>query len=101
MVETADIIKLDQVLPLNCGTVAASCKKTGRILIVEEAAENGSVGQALLADFLQQGLHPASRLLNCGSGIVTHGDLKSLRHSLGIDAEGIYRTAKEMISREK
>lgn len=97
----ADVIKLDQVLPLKVDQIEASVSRTGRIIIVEEAAENGSVGQAILSVLLQNNCHPQARLLNCGNGIVTHGDLKSLRSLLGIDADGIYQTAKEMLSHEE
>ena len=96
-----DVIKLDQIKPYDMNDLTASVQKTGRILIVEEAAESGCVGQHILSSLLSSGIHPACRLLNCKNGIVTHGDVASLRRLMGMDAQGIYQTAKELISVEK
>ncbi len=97
---TADLIKLDQIAPLDLSAVRDSVGKTKGLLVVEEAAESGCVGQALLAQLACRNIHPRARLMNYGSGIVPHGDLASLRRQFGMDAQGIYETAKELCSNE-
>ena len=96
-----DVIKLDQIMPLNIDTIASSVSKTGRLLVVEETAENGCVGQAIISALMCRSSYPACRLVNFGSGIVPHGDRASLRRMMGLDAEGIYHTAKELLADEK
>lgn len=99
--DAADVIKLDRIQPLELTAIENSVSKTGRLLVVEETAESGCAGQAILAGLLARGVHPVCRLKNCGSGIVAHGDLASLRKLLGLDADGIYETAKELLAHEK
>ena len=95
-VET-DVIKLDQIQPLDLQSVIVSVRQTGRLVVVEETAEAGCVGDALLSGLLCQEIYPKARLLNLKDGIIPHGDLKSLRAMAGIDAQGIYAVAKELL----
>jgi len=97
----ADVIKLDMICPLDVGCIEASLKKTKAVLIVEETAESGCVGEAVLSQLMRRGSFSKSRLLNLGSGLLPHGDLASLRALAGIDAEGIYQAAKELLLYEK
>ena len=95
-----DVLKLDQICPLNLDGIAGSVRKTGALLVVEEAAEPACVGCAVLAGLLERGLDPAARLLNLKDGIFPHGDLKTLRARAGIDGPGIYRAGKELLHEE-
>ena len=97
---SADVLKLDVIQPMDLTGVLRSAKKTGRLLIVEEAAAAGCVGDAVLSGLMQQGITVQAHLLNLRDGIVPHGDLKSLRSLLGIDEQGIYLTAKELLRHE-
>ena len=97
----ADVIKLDRLLPLELDAVEASLAATGRILVVEEAAAAGSLGEAVAARLAQTGKMPrAMRLLNLQSGLVPHGATALLRHRVGLDADGIYQAAKELLAHE-
>lgn len=96
---SADVIKLDRICPLDCREIIPSVLQTGRLLVVEEAAEMGCLGQELLAALSRQEIClRAARLLNLKRGLVPHGDLASLRALTGLDAEGIYQAAKELCS---
>lgn len=98
---SADLLKLDQIAPLSLETVLASLEKSRRLLVVEEAAEAGCVGAAILADLAQRGKAPAaSRLLNLQSGLVPHGNVALLRRRTGLDAAGIEQAAKELLAHE-
>jgi len=98
---SADVIKLDQIQPLNLQPVLDSVRNTGRILVVEEVAKAGSIGEALFCDLLSVGERPICRTMNYGTGIVTHGDMGSLRKMMGMDSGSIYDTAKELLSYEE
>lgn len=95
---SVDVIKLDQILPLVSDSIVASVSNTGRILVVEETADAGCVGHEVLSMLAQKGLTFTGKTLNLGCGIVPHGDLNSLKAMMGIDAEGIYQTAKELLN---
>ena len=94
------VICLEQIAPLDAEPVLQSVRMTGRLLVVEETARAGSVGTELLAAIAANGILAASRHLNLGDGIVTHGDLASLKKVTGIDADGIYSAAKELLENE-
>ncbi len=95
-----DVIKLDLIQPLNLRTVMSSARKTHRLVVVEETARQGCVGESILAAFMQSGVFTATRLLNLENGIVSHGDTNVLRAMCKIDAEHIYETVKELLRDE-
>ena len=96
----ADIIKLPQVQPLELTSTVASVQKTGRLLVVEEAAHAAGVGEAVSAQLLRSGVSAKCRFCDLKDGIIPHGDLASLRGLAGIDPQGIYETAKELLGNE-
>lgn len=96
----ADVIKLDQICPLQLDSIIRSVSFAGRLLIVEEAAEMGCVGQEILAELAKKRITLRKTfLLNLKSGLVPHGNLKALRALTGIDANGIYQAAKELCAK--
>lgn len=97
----ADVIKLDQIAPLDCRDIAKSVEKTGHLIVVEETAEACCVGREIVTALSQGGLLFRSRLLNLKNGIVPHGDVKSLRKLMGIDSESIEQAARELLQHEK
>ena len=97
---SAAIVKLEQIWPLDLSGILPSVSNTGRLLVVEETAGNGCLGTDILAGLSARGLCPKSRLLNLRDGIVPHGSLKDLRRLMGIDAQGIYEAAKELLIHE-
>ena len=94
---SAEIIKLGMVSPNSFELVLSSLRKTGSLISAEEVCSAGCIGSAILAKAAASGLKlNAAKLLNLGSGIVSHGKVSELRHDKGIDAEGITAAAVEM-----
>ena len=91
---------IEDFAPLDLQEVIVSVKKTGRILVVEEVAETGCIGKEILAGLMACGVTASSKLLNLGTGIVPHGDVRSLQRETGIDPEAIYSAAKELLKHE-
>jgi 1-deoxy-D-xylulose-5-phosphate synthase len=91
---SAELIKLGIIRPMDYTDIEASILKTGRLLVVEESTETGSVGQqiAAFAAARQISMH-GIQLLNLGSRFIPHGTPKELRALCGIDAAGIVRAA--------
>ena len=95
-----DVIKLDQICPLQLNDIMRSVSVTHKLLVVEEVMQTGCVGEQILASFAQRGICCRSRLLNLGEAFVAHGDLNALRKQTGIDQDSIYEKAKELLYEE-
>ena len=94
----ADVIKLNRITPLETAQVEASVRKTGRILIAEEAVSMGSVGERLLARLAQAGisLKGAARC-DCGTGFVPQGSIAQLRSLCKLDSASLVKIAEEVV----
>lgn len=94
----ADIIKLNRLLPLAPEQIIESVRKTGRLMVVEETAGQGCIGERLCAELLRAEVPVKKvRLLNCGEAFVQHGSVEQLRKLVGIDEESIVRAGLEMV----
>ena len=97
----AEVIKLNQLCPLKADLVLSSLQKTGRLVVAEEVAKQGSVGPALVTAAVEAGITLKSvRLLNLGSGIIPQGTVQQLRSIYGIDSSAIERAALEVYQDE-
>jgi len=93
----AEVIKLNQLSPLDGALVAESAAKTGRLLVVEDVVSMGSVGERLLSDLMQRGiLLQKVALLNCKDSFVTHGTIPELHKLCGLDPKSIVQRATEV-----
>lgn len=93
----AEVVKLNQLTPLVPELVELSVRKTGALLVAEEQAARGSVGQRLSAGMERAGLPARVALINCGEGFVSHGSARQLKKDLSLDGAGICRTALEVL----
>lgn len=98
---SAEVLRLAQIKPLDLAPIADSVRKTGRLLVVEEAAGEGSLGQQVIAGLAELGLDAQMDAINTGDRFVTHGERKLLLQSLGLDAQSIANHVKEALHREK
>jgi 1-deoxy-D-xylulose-5-phosphate synthase len=95
---TAEVVKLNLINPLDEKTVLASLERTGRLLVAEDACSAGSVGGRLMSAVAASGLVlQGARLLNLGSGIVTHGTVEELLGLNSLDARGLVAAALELV----
>ena len=94
----ADVVKLGRIQPLDAELLDGSVKKTRRLIVAEECAAAGCLGQRISAHILEAGISvKCVKLLNLGAGIVTHGNTEKLRELCGIDAAAIARAAAEAV----
>ncbi len=94
----AEIIKLNQITPLDADLVARSVGKTGRMIVVEDVISIGCVGSRLVVDLEQRGIRPQVTLLNHGNKFTTHGAVHLLKNDLGLTPEQIAKKSLEVIS---
>ena len=95
----AEVIKLNQLTPLVPELIELSVRKTGALLVAEEQAARGSVGQRLAARLEVVGLPARVALVNCGDGFVPHGLSVLLKRDLALNGEGICKKALEVLGR--
>lgn len=92
---STNLIKLNRLDADEFPVTAQSVKKTGRIIVLEEVCAHGCMGQALLAYLAESCVFVRfARLLNLGDGVVTHGEVKTLRRVCGIDSASVVSAAK-------
>ncbi len=85
-----DIIKLGRIKPIDFGPIEESVRRTGRLLVLEEAVCAGSIGQQAAAELVSRGVCPVTLILkNLGDRFITHGRVDELRRMCGIDAVSV------------
>ncbi|MBQ8831738.1 MAG: 1-deoxy-D-xylulose-5-phosphate synthase [Oscillospiraceae bacterium] len=93
---SAAVVKLGIIAPLSVDELVPYVSNTGKVIFVEEAMENGCVGQAVLSALMEKGVFVRAHLMNTGKDFVTHGSVALLRKLCGIDAESIADAAERM-----
>ncbi len=95
---SAEVVKIHRIAPLEAGPAAESVRRTGRLLVLEDCNENGSVGQQLASALVQAGVVPGTLILkNLKNGFAPQGTVPQLRKLLGLDAEGVAAAVLEML----
>ncbi len=97
---SAEVVKLPSVKPIDMSAIAASVRKTGRLLVAEEAVCIGCAGKEIAASLRTAGLNAPTRLCNIGDRFVRHGSVQRLFEMLGLDAASLAEAALEVVKRE-
>lgn len=96
---SAEVVKLNQIIPLPTEEVLRSLQKTRRLLVAQECVSMGSPGEGLLAAAAQQGFAlRGAALCSCGEDFIPHGTVAQLRAFCGLDEDALYQKAKEVLS---
>ena len=94
----AEVVKLHRVAPLDVEPVAESVRRTGRLLVLEDCNENGSIGQQLASALVQSGAAPRKMVLkNLKNAFAPQGTVAQLRKLLGLDAGSVAEAVREML----
>lgn len=95
---SCEVVKLNQLIPLNAEHVLSSVEKTHSLAVVEEVIQPNSVGMAISYDLADRGIQLDHLiLLSSGNDFVPQGTVAELRYLLGIDARSIAQTVKEAL----
>ncbi len=85
----AEVVKLHMIAPLDARPVLDSVRRTGKLVVLEDCNENGSIGQQLAAALAQAGVSAKVALLNLKDGFAPQGSVPRLRREMGIDAQAV------------
>ncbi len=92
---SCELYKINDISDLSGAELLSSARKSGKVLVVEDCVENGSVGQRLAALLNKHKIDCEVKLLNSGNAFVKNGQTQMLEEMLGIDSQGIYRNILE------
>ncbi|MBR5533683.1 MAG: 1-deoxy-D-xylulose-5-phosphate synthase [Ruminiclostridium sp.] len=96
---SAEVVKLNQIIPLPAEAVLASLEKTRRVLVAQECVSMGSPGEDVLAAVAAHGIAlKGSAVCSCGEEFVPHGTIAQLRALCGLDAESMYQKSREVMN---
>lgn len=98
---SAEVVKLPSVKPIDMAAISASVRKTGHLLVAEDAVCIGCAGKEIAALLRTAGLNVPTRLCNIGDRFVQHGKVSELHRLLGLDGASLARAAKEVLRLEK
>ncbi|MBR5543667.1 MAG: 1-deoxy-D-xylulose-5-phosphate synthase, partial [Oscillospiraceae bacterium] len=86
---SCELIKLNSLKPLDTDTIIESVRKTGKLVVVEDVVENGSVSQMISDVICRNGMTCKVKALNSGDSFTTHGNTAELQKLHKIDVDGI------------
>ena len=97
--EGYSVTHLDLVFakPLDEEALRQIFQRHTHILTLEEGCLNGGVGSAILQLAMNEGYQGKIKMLGLPDEFIPHGTPAEQRHYCGIDAEGIYQSAKELL----
>ena len=96
---SAEVVKLNQIIPLPAEAVLASLEKTGRLLVAQECVSMGSPGEDVLSAAAAHGITlRGAALCSCGEDFVPHGTVSQLRALCGLDVGSMYQKAREVMN---
>ena len=95
----AEVLKLNEISPLPTDLVLDSVRRTGALIVAEDGIASAGVGQRFAAAVEMAGISSKTALINCGDRFVHHGAVSCLKAELGLDAQGIMKTAREVLHR--
>ena len=95
-----EIIQLGVISPVDGKAVERSVEKTKRLLVLEDCAGRGCVGEDIAAALLHNKKAPQSVILmNTGETLAPCGKIDDLRKLCGIDAESVCKAVREELGR--
>lgn len=93
---STEILKLRTISPVDWDAIAASCKKTGRVLVAEETSNRGCLADEIFAHLAERGITGVFRKQNLGDDFVTHGAMQDLYRLTGLDAGTLAEKIREV-----
>ncbi|MBI5893891.1 MAG: 1-deoxy-D-xylulose-5-phosphate synthase [Deltaproteobacteria bacterium] len=95
----ATVVNARFVKPIDENLIITLAKKTGRLLTVEENVLEGGFGSAVIELLEKNNIADCFvKRIGIPDRFIEHGSQEKLRKILGLDADGIEKTAREMLS---
>ncbi|MCL2401104.1 MAG: 1-deoxy-D-xylulose-5-phosphate synthase [Oscillospiraceae bacterium] len=93
---SVEIIKLGMINPIDMDAIAASVRKTDRLLVLEESVGRGGLGEGIAAKLAANKINLKSVILmDAGETFYPGGDVENLRKLAGIDETSVCNAIRE------
>ncbi len=93
---SCEIIKLNIISPIDAGEIIQSVNETGKLVVVEDVIQHGSVYERISSLLMSSGISCDVKGINTGCSFTTHGEMDALYRSVGIDSDGIFKAITEV-----
>jgi len=93
---SAEVINIHTIKPLDKELIAASAKKTGKVVTVEEHSVIGGLGSAVCDALAELAPTPVKKI-GMQDIFGESGPAAALIEKYGLDAEGVYKSVKEFV----
>jgi transketolase len=97
---SARVLDMHTLKPLDEGAVLAAAAETGAILTVEEHSRIGGLGGAVAETLAEAGVASHFQRLGLPGIFATEGNADTLRHTYGLDGEGIASAAVRLLEKD-
>ena len=94
----AEVINICTIKPLDGELIAASARKTGKVVTVEEHSVIGGLGSAVCDALAELAPTPVKKI-GVQDVFGQSGTADQLMAFYGLDAEGVYKTTKEFLGK--
>ena len=94
----AEVINICTIKPLDGELIAASAKKTGKVVTVEEHSVIGGLGSAVCEALAELAPTPVKKI-GVQDRFGQSGTAEELMAEYGLDADGVYNTTKEFLGK--
>lgn len=94
----AEVINICTIKPLDGELIAASAKKTGKVVTVEEHSVIGGLGSAVCEALAELAPTPVKKI-GVQDRFGQSGTAEELMAVYGLDADGVYNTTKEFLGK--
>ena len=95
---TADILKMNVILPVDgniCGEITG---KYERVIFAEEGVKAGGIGETIAEDLMEAGFKGTYKLVAVGeNNVVKQASVSRQKEIYGLDSGSLYRTAKDIL----
>ncbi len=98
----AEVLKLNQIAPLDGAALAGFFEKTDILLVLEDCFGAGCVGQRIAAILAGEGRAPKKLILkNLGRTFAPEGSVPQLEERFGLDAAAVAKAVEEALDSER
>lgn len=99
---SADIIKINRIVPLDISEIEKSAEKTSRVVVLEDVSEGCCIGNDISAGLAMHRISLKTiNLFNISGGFLPAGSLSEIYKLSGIDAESVFVRVLEILKDAK
>ncbi len=93
----AELVKIDRICPLDMEPIRASARRTGKLFVVEDCANQGCMAREIFSNLAQEGERVFCCARNLGDRFIPHGSVQDLYRACGLDGQSLADWIREAL----